>query len=130
MPAPGQGEVSVAFSEDTGFFNANHYAAAADPPQTENVFEVQALAYEQLLEAPWAIKETGTPVVLFLAARGNAVGNGFNVWKLRSDLSYRDVGTFDTFAQRAHVVTEYPADTLLIDDCRGLEIQFDSVDDE
>ncbi len=42
----------------------------------------------------------------------------------------RDVGTFDDFAQRAHVVTEYPASTLLIDDYLGLEIQFDSLDNE
>jgi hypothetical protein len=130
LPAPDQGDVSVGFSEDTGFFNADHYAAGADTPQVENVFEVQELAYEKLVEAPWAIKETSTPIILFLAARGDVVSNGFNLWKQRTDLSYRDVGTFDAFAQRAHVVTEYPADTLLIDDTLGLEIQFDSVDDD
>lgn len=130
LPAPGQGEATVAFSEDTGFFNANHYAAGADSPQPENVFEVQELAYEQLIEAPWALKETSTPSILFLAARGDVVSNGLNLWKQRSDLSYTDVGSFDSFAQRAHVVTDYPADTLLVDDCLGLEIQFDSLDDE
>ena len=49
-------------------------------------------------------------------ARGrDRVSNGFNLWKQRTDLSYRDVGSFDSFAQRAHVVTEYPAGTLLIE---------------
>jgi hypothetical protein len=53
-----------------------------------------------------------------------------HAWKLRSDSSYKLAKTFDTFAQRAHVVTEYPADTLLIDDHLGIEIQFDSLDNE
>jgi hypothetical protein len=76
------------------------------------------------------LKETSTPFIVFLAARGDAVSNGFNLWKQRTDLSYRDVGAFDSFAQRAHVVTEYPAGTLLIDDYLGLEIQFDCLDDD
>ena len=58
------------------------------------------------------------------------MSNGFNLWKQRTDLSYRDVGAFDSFTQRAHVVTEYPAGTLLIDDYLGLEIQFDCLDDD
>ena len=33
-------------TEDTGFFNADHYAAAPDPPPVQTVFEVQALAYK------------------------------------------------------------------------------------
>jgi hypothetical protein len=94
------------------------------------VFEVQALAFEQLVEAPWGFKETSTPQVVFLAARGDLVSNGFNLWKQRSDLSFRDVGAFDNFAQRGHVITEYPADTLLIDDYVGIEIQFDSLDND
>jgi hypothetical protein len=67
---------------------------------------------------------------MFLAARGDVVSNGFNLWKQRSSLSYRDAGTYDTFAQRGHVVMAYPEDTLLIDDTLGIEIQFDSLDDE
>jgi len=130
LPAPGQGAATVAFSEDTGFYNADHYTAEADTPEVEDVFEVQELAYQKLIEAPWAIKETSTPIILFLAARGDVVSNGFNLWKQRSDLSFRDVGSSDNFAQRAHVVTEYPLDTLLIDDYLGLEIQFDSLDNE
>ncbi len=130
LPAPGQSEVTVSFTEDTGFFNADHYAAGADTPPADNVFEVQEVDYEKLIEAPWAIKETSTPFILFLAARGDVVSNGFNLWKQRTDLSYRDAGTFDNFAQRAHVVTEYPASTLLIDDYLGMDIQFDSLDNE
>jgi hypothetical protein len=130
LPAPGRAEVTVGFSEDTGFFNAAHYAAPADAPPVENVFEVQALAHESLIEAPWGIAETTTPFILFLAARGDVVSNGFNLWKQRSNLSYANVGSFDSFAQRAHIVAEYPASTLLIDDYLGLEIQFDSLDDE
>jgi hypothetical protein len=76
------------------------------------------------------LKETSTPFIVFLAARGDVVSNGFKLWKQRTDLSYRDVGAFDSFAQRAHVVAEYPAGTLLIDDCLGLEIQFHCLDDE
>jgi hypothetical protein len=60
------------------------------------VFEVQALAYEKFIEAPWGFKETSTPQVVFLAARGDLVSNGFNLWKQRSDLSYRDVGPSTT----------------------------------
>jgi hypothetical protein len=41
-----QGAVQVQFAQDTGFFNANHYAAAPDPPPVQTVFEVQALAYQ------------------------------------------------------------------------------------
>lgn len=130
LPAPGQAEATVAFSEDTGFYNAGHYTAETDAPEAEDVYEVQELAYQKLIEAPWAIKETSTPIILFLAARGDVVSNGCNVWKQRSDLSFRDVGSFDNFAQRAHVVTDYPADTLLIDDYRRLEIQLDSLDNE
>ena len=130
LPAPGQAAATVQFREDTGFFNGDHYAAGADDAPAENVFEVQALGYEKLIEAPWGFKETSTPQVVFLAARGDLVSNGFNLWKQRSDLSYRDVGAFDNFAQRGHVVTEYPADTLLIDDYLGIEIQFDSLDND
>jgi hypothetical protein len=130
LPAPGQAAATVQFREDTGFFNADHYAAGADDVPAENVFEVQALGYEKLVEAPWGFKETSTPQVVFLAARGDLVSNGFNLWKQRSDLSYRDVGAFDNFAQRGHVVAEYPAGTLLIDDYLGIEIQFDSLDND
>jgi hypothetical protein len=45
-------------------------------------------------------------------------------------LSHRDVGAFDNFGQRGHAVTEYPADTLLIDDYLGIEVQFDSLDND
>jgi hypothetical protein len=121
LPAPGQSEATVSFAEDTGFFNGDHYAAVADIPPTENVFEVQALAYERLIEAPWGLAETNTPRIVFLAARGDTVSNGFNVWKQRSDLSYRQVADFESFAQRGHVVAEYPADTLLIDDHLGID---------
>ncbi|MCL4179860.1 MAG: hypothetical protein KJ072_19205 [Verrucomicrobia bacterium] len=130
LPAPGQAAATIQFREDTGFFNGDHYAAGADDTPAENVFEVQALEYEKLVEAPWGFKETSTPQVVFLAARGDLVSNGFNLWKQRSDLSYRDVGAFDSFAQRGHVVTEYPAVTLLIDDYLGIEIQFDSLDND
>jgi len=130
LAAPGRAEVTVAFSEDTGFFNADHYAAGADTPAVENVFEVQALDYQKLIEAPWNLKESSTPFVIFLASRGDVVSNGFVLWRQRSNLSYGNVGSYDSFAQRAHVVTEYPAGTLLIDDYLGLEIQFDSLDDE
>jgi hypothetical protein len=130
LPAPGQSEATVSFAEDTGFFNGDHYAAVADVPPTENVFEVQALAFQKVMEAPWGFKETAAPHVLFLAARGDQVSNGFNVWKQRSDLSYRQVADFESFAQRGHVVSEYPADTLLIDDHLGIEIQFDSLDND
>ena len=108
---------------------ANHYAAPADPPRAETVFRVQ-VAYEKLIEAPWLIQETNPPVVLFLAARGDVVSDGFNLLRPRSDLSYRDAGAFDSFAQRAHVVVEYPTDALPVDDYLGLEIQFDSLGDE
>ncbi|MCL4181222.1 MAG: hypothetical protein KJ072_26195 [Verrucomicrobia bacterium] len=130
LPAPGQAAATVQFREDTGFFNSDHYAAGADDVPAENVFEVQALGYEKLIEAPWGLKETSTPQIVFLAARGDLVSNGFNLWKQRSDLSYRDVGAFDNFAQRGHVVAEYPAGTLLIDDYLGIEIQFDSLDND
>jgi hypothetical protein len=40
------------------------------------------------------------------------------------------VADFERFAQRGHVVAEYPADTLLIDDSLGIEIQFDSLDND
>ena len=130
LPAPGQGDATIGFAEDTGFYNGDHYAAGADAPQAENVFEIQEVDYEKLIEAPWGIRETRKPFIIFLTSRGDVVSNGFNVWKQRSDLSYRDVGTYDSFAQRAHVVTEYPASTLLIDDYLGLEIEFDSLDNE
>ena len=68
--------------------------------------------------------------MVFLAARDDLVSNGFNLWKQRSDLSYQDAGAFDNFAQRGHVVAEFPAGTLLIDDYLGIEIQFDSLDNE
>ncbi len=127
-PAPGQAAATVQFSEDTRFFNADHYAAGADDVPVANVFEVQALAYEKLIETPWGLKETSTPHVLFLAARGDLVSNGFNLWYAKSDASYRQIATFDTFAKRGHVVTAHPASTLLIDDTLGIEIQFDSLD--
>jgi hypothetical protein len=130
LPAPGQSEATVSFAEDTGFFNGDHYAAVADVPPSENVFEVQALAFQKLIEAPWGFKETAAPHVLFLAARGDQVSNGFKLWYQRSDASYRQIATFEAFAQRAHVVIEYPADTLLIDDHLGIEIQFDSLDND
>ena len=130
LPAPGQATATVQFREDTGFFNGDHYAAGADDVPAENVFEVQALGYEKLIEAPWGFKETSTPQIVFLAARGDLVSNGFNLWKQRSDLSYRDIGAFDNFAQRGQVVSEYPADTLLIDDYLGIEVQFDSLDND
>ncbi|MCL4180630.1 MAG: hypothetical protein KJ072_23145 [Verrucomicrobia bacterium] len=130
LPAPGQATATVQFREDTGFFNADHYAAGADDAPEENVFEVQALGYEKLIEAPWEFKETSTPQIVFLASRGDLVSNGFNLWKQRSDLSYRDVGAFDNFAQRGQVVADYPAGTLLIDDYLGIEIQFDSLDND
>jgi hypothetical protein len=98
LPAPGQAAATVQFREDSGFFNGDHYAAGADDAPAENVFEVQALGYEKLIEAPWGFEETSTPQVVFLAARGDLVSNGFNLWKQRSDLSYRDVGAFDDFA--------------------------------
>jgi hypothetical protein len=128
LPAPGQSEATVSFAEDTGFFNGDHYAAVADVPPTETVFEVQALAFQKLLEAPWGLAETNTPRIVFLAARGDTVSNGFNVWKQRGDLSYRQTGSADSFALRGHLVVDYPADTLLIDD--QLEIQFDSPDND
>jgi hypothetical protein len=83
LPAPGQAAVTVQFREDTGFFNGDHYAAGADDVPPENVFEVQALSYEKLVEAPWGFKETSTPQVVFLAARGDLVSNGFNLWNYR-----------------------------------------------
>jgi hypothetical protein len=130
LPALGQSEATVSFAEDTGFFNGDHYAAVADVPPTENVFEVQALAFQMVIEAPWGLTETSQPRIVFLAARGDTVSNGFNVWKQRSDLSYRQVADFESFAQRGHVVAEYPADTLLVDDALGIEIQFDSLDND
>ena len=63
----------VAFREDTGFFNANHYAAGADTPPAQNVFEVPDLAYSKLVEAPWGFKETRSPFIVFLSARGDVV---------------------------------------------------------
>jgi len=45
-------------------------------------------------------------------------------------VAYRDVGAFDSFAQRAHSVAAYPAGTLPIDDYLGLEVQFDCLDNE
>jgi len=53
----------------------------------------------------------------------------FKFHKIRTALTRVAVG-WDRFEQRAHVVAEYPADTLLIDDYLGLEMQFDSLDDE
>jgi hypothetical protein len=130
LPAPGQAATTVQFREDTGFFNGDHYAAGADDTPSENVFEVQELAFQKLIEAPWGFKETAAPHVLFLAARGDQVSNGFRLWYQRSDSSYRQIASFDNFAQRACVVAEYPADTLLIDDNLGIEIQFDSLDND
>jgi hypothetical protein len=130
LPALGQSEATVSFAEDTGFFNGDHYAAVADVPPTENVFEVQALAFQMVIEAPWGLTETSQPRIVFLAARGDTVSNGFNVWKQRSDLSYRQVADFESFAQRGHLVADYPADTLLVHDHLGIEIQFDSLDND
>ena len=130
LPASGQAAATVQFREDTGFFNGDHYAAGADDAPAENVFEVQALGYQKLVEAPWGFKETSTPQVILLAARGDLVSNGFNLWKQRSDLSFRDVGAFDNFALRGRVVAEYPVGTLMIDDYLGIEIQFDSLDND
>jgi hypothetical protein len=84
---PGQGSVQVQFAEDTGFFNADHYAAAPDPPPVQTVFEVQALAFQKVIEAPWGLTETSQPRIVFLAARGDLLSNGFNIWKQRGDLS-------------------------------------------
>jgi hypothetical protein len=57
LPAPGQGEVAVSFIEDTGFFNAAHYAAEAETPQVVTVFEVQERAYRPL--APLNLRVAG-----------------------------------------------------------------------
>jgi hypothetical protein len=89
MREPGQGAVSVQFAEDTGYFNADHYTAAPDPPPVQIVFEVQGLAFQQVTEAPWGLTETSQPQIVFMAARGDLLTNGFNVWKQRSDLSCR-----------------------------------------
>jgi hypothetical protein len=63
-----------------------------------------------------------------LAARGDSLSTGMNLWVQQASGAYVNFGVTDNFALRGHVVAEYPAEPRLVDEAVRLEPQFDSAD--
>jgi hypothetical protein len=126
--APDKPEVSLQFEEDRSYLNAEFYISAPDEVSDDLVYETIPLAYQSILEVPYGLNAHHELYLLALPVRADPLSNGFKVWVQNTSGSYRELLAGQTFAQRAHVLMEYPADTLLIDEGVRLQIQFDSLD--
>jgi hypothetical protein len=81
-----------------------------------------------IVELPYALLADNQVRLGVLAARGDRLSTGMNLWVQQASGAYVNFGVTDNFAQRGHLVAEYPADTRLVDERVRLEIQFDSAD--
>jgi hypothetical protein len=104
LPAPGQGATGIEFREDHGFLNQQHYVPADDAAPVQTVYAAQDLAYKTVIEAPFGLTLTQKPALIHLAARGDAVSNGFNLWRQESFGAYQNVGRREHFAAGQDIV--------------------------
>jgi len=127
-PAPDKSEVSISFREDHGFLNADLALPAGDAPPDDTPIETAPLSHQAIVELPYALLADNQVRLGVLAARGDSLSTGMNLWVQQASGAYVNFGVTDNFALRGHVVAEYPADTRLVDEGVRLEIQFASAD--
>ncbi len=126
--SPGKPEVTVTFREDRGFLNAA-LALPPDDPAPEDVrFTTAPLSHQTIVELPYGVAGDKDVRLAALAARGDRLSTGMNLWFQKSSGNYANFSTVDGFALRGQVVADYPAGTRIIDEQVKLEIQLDSAD--
>jgi hypothetical protein len=126
--APDKSEVSISFREDRGFLNADLALPAGDAPPEDTPIETAPLSHQAIVELPYALLADNQVRLGVLAARGDSLSTGMNIWVQQASGAYVNFGVTDNFAMRGHLVAEYPAETRLVDEGGRFEIQFDSAD--
>jgi hypothetical protein len=124
--APDQAEVTVRWREDRGYLNANLADVPEDLSLVEQTFGASAPHAARIVELPLGYTRRVDPEILFLVARGDRVGNGFNAYVETSPDSYDQAGVGTLFALRGTLLEAFPASGLREDG--ELEVLFDSPD--
>ena len=126
IAAPDQAEVTVRWREDRGYLNANLADVPEDLSLVEQTFGASAPHAARIVELPLGYTRRVDPEILFLVARGDRVGNGFNAYVETSPDSYDQAGVGTLFALRGTLIEAFPASGLREDG--ELEVLFDSPD--
>jgi len=91
-------------------------------------YAASAPAWSGIVEPPYGLTRSEDLVFAFLPVRAGQLCTSYLVYQKKYNGKYKEMARGNRFAQRAHVLTAYPAGTRLIDETTRLELQFDSDD--
>jgi len=120
--------VDLELRQDRSHLNTAYHLPGPDEPVDDTEYAAAAPAWSGIVEAPYGLTRSEDLVFAFLPVRAGQLCTNFLVYQKQRNGKYKEMSRGNRFAQRAHVVTGYPAGTRLIDEATRLELQFDSDD--
>jgi hypothetical protein len=128
--SPAEPSAQLSWEVDRGELNTDDYLPEIDPPPDVPVFDPALNDFEQILEAPAGLPPDEFPGdrLIVLAARGNLITTGFNIWHRRPSTTFVYEDAAQSFAVHGELDEEYTADTTVIDESVGLLLTLDSAD--
>jgi hypothetical protein len=130
-PSPDRETTRIEFEEDRGWANGQYYLPEVEPPLEEIPLELDPLFDSAILDAPFALMAPDRHSMFALAARGNRVTSGLNIWFSGNDETFDYSPWWNDptgFAIAADIETEYPAETMLVDDAVRLHFTLSGPD--
>jgi hypothetical protein len=128
ISSPERPAVELELRQDRSHLNAAYHLPGPDEPVEPDEYGASAPAWSGIVEAPYGLTRREDLVFAFLPVRAGQLCTDYLVYQQQRNGKYKEMSRGSRFAQRAHVVTAYPADTRLIDQTTRLELQFDSDD--
>jgi hypothetical protein len=86
--APDKPEVTISFREDRGFLNADLALPAGDAPSDDTPIETAPLSHQSIIELPYALLADNQVRLGVLAARGDSLSTGMNLWIQQASGAY------------------------------------------
>lgn len=127
-PSPERPAVELDLRQDRSHLNAAYHLPGEDTPPAAPTYQAEPPAYSGIIEPPAGLTRSDSLTFAFLPVRAERMSNTYLVYQKKLSGSFKKMSQGYRFAQRAHVVTTYPADTRLIDQTTRLELEFDTDD--
>jgi hypothetical protein len=123
----------LSFVEDRSALASVLYVSPDEVWAQEQDLESEAipLANSRIIELPRNLTDDYKITLSPLAARADAVTDLFNIFRAPSEIgNYKQLDSDPNFAIAGSVAVNYPANTLVIDDFVGLQVDLSDIDSE